>query len=290
MSAKQGLMKYNKEAELKLIAEFAHLLEFQVFHGVKADGPDGISLEEERGAGDMINLIEEKINRGHTDENPVLGARSNFNGRVQRGIYTKDETASPTVDQDSLFITCIVNAIKGRFKTTSDVRGAYLNAKMKDRVIMRISGPEVNIFFGLDPSLKEFVTVVRGKKVLYVQLDRALYGCVKSSILWICWYIDNNNISHVKLEVVQDIIGKIEAKFGKMTNKYGGEHGFLGMKISYKDDKVEISMKKHILKAIDMFMEDINREATLPAKAYLFDVREVAKDLKGPIDLKRIIG
>ncbi|CAJ1968635.1 unnamed protein product [Cylindrotheca closterium] len=140
---------------------------------------------------------------------------------------------------------------------------------MKDRVIMRISGPEVNIFFGLDPRLKEFVTVVKGKKVLYV---------------------DNDKISHVKLEVVQDIIGKIKAKFGKMTNKYGGEHEFLGMKISYKDDKVEISMKKHILKAIDMFMEDINREATLPAKAYLFDVREVAKDLKGPIDLKRIIG
>ncbi|CAJ1952618.1 unnamed protein product [Cylindrotheca closterium] len=80
MSAKQGIKKYDKEAELKLIAEFTQLLEFQVFHGVKADGPDGISLEEKRGAGDMINLIEEKINRGHTDENPVLRARSVFNG------------------------------------------------------------------------------------------------------------------------------------------------------------------------------------------------------------------
>ncbi|CAJ1933025.1 unnamed protein product [Cylindrotheca closterium] len=178
MSAKQGIKKYDKEAELKLIAEFAQLLEFQVFHGVKADGPDGISFEEKKGAGDMINLIEEKINRGHTDENPVLRARSVFNGRVQRGIYTKDETASPTVDQDSLFITCIVDAIEGRFKATSDVRGAYLNAKMKDRVIMRISGPEVDIFCDLDPSLREFVTVVKGKKVLYVQLDRALYGLI----------------------------------------------------------------------------------------------------------------
>ncbi|CAJ1959903.1 unnamed protein product [Cylindrotheca closterium] len=312
MSAKQGIKKYDKEAELKLIAEFAQLLEFQVFHGVKADGPDGISFEEKRGAGDMINLIEEKINRGHTDENPVLRARSVFNGRVQRGIYTKDETASPTVDQDSLFITCIVDAIEGRFKATSDVRGAYLNAKMKDRVIMRISGPEVDIFCDLDPSLREFVTVVKGKKVLYVQLDRALYGCVKSSMLWyelysetlmdmgfklnpydlcvancdidgkqctICWYVDDNKISHMKLEVVKDIIRKIEAKFGKMTNKFGEEHEFLGMKITYKDGKVEISMKKHIQKAIDMFMDDINREATLPAKTYLFDVREAAKDL-----------
>ncbi|CAJ1937210.1 unnamed protein product, partial [Cylindrotheca closterium] len=312
MSAKQGIKKYDKEAELKLIAEFAQLLGFQVFHGVKADGPDGISFEEKRGAGDMINFIEEKINRGHTDENPVLRARSVFNGRVQRGIYTKDKTASPTVDQDSLFITCIVGAIEGRFKATSNVRGAYLNAKMKDRVIMRILGPEVDIFCDLDPSLREFVTVVEGKKVLYVQLDRALYGCVKSSMLWyelysetlmdmgfklnpydlcvancdidgmqctICWYVDDNKISHMKLEVVKDIIGKIEAKFGKMTNKFGKEHEFLGMKITYKDGKVEISMKKHIQKAIDMFMDGINREATSPAKAYLFDVREAAKDL-----------
>ena len=45
----------------------------------------------------MINLIEEKINRGHTPENPVLKGRSCFNGKVQRGLYTKEQTASPTV-------------------------------------------------------------------------------------------------------------------------------------------------------------------------------------------------
>ena len=312
MSAKQGIKKYEKEAEMKLIAEFAQLLEYQVFHGVKAEGPDGISQEEKAGAGDMINLIEEKINRGHTEDNPVLRARSVFNGKVQRGLYTKDETASPTVDQDSLFVTCIVDAIEGRFKVTSDVRGAYLNAKMKDRVIMRISGPEVDFFCDLDPTLKEFVVTVKGKKVLYVQLDRALYGCVKSSVLWydlysstlidmgfklnpydlcvansdidgkqctICWYVDDNKISHVKLEVVQSIISKIEDKFGEMTKTYGEEHDFLGMNIKYVDGKVVISMKKHILKAMDSFLDDINREATSPAKTYLFEVREGADKL-----------
>ena len=45
----------------------------------------------------MINLIEEKTNRGHTPENPVIKGRSVFNGRVQRGLYTKEETASSTV-------------------------------------------------------------------------------------------------------------------------------------------------------------------------------------------------
>ncbi|KAL3934891.1 MAG: hypothetical protein SGBAC_009480 [Bacillariaceae sp.] len=72
MSAKQGIKKYSKEAEMKMIAEFAQILEYQVFHGMKSDGPDGITLGEKKGAGDMINLIEEKINRGHSEENPVL--------------------------------------------------------------------------------------------------------------------------------------------------------------------------------------------------------------------------
>ena len=36
----------------------------------------------------------------------------------------------------------------------------------------------------LDPSLAEFVTYENGVKVLYVQLDKALYGCVQSALLW----------------------------------------------------------------------------------------------------------
>jgi len=88
------------------------------------------------------------------------------------------------------------------------------------------------------------------KKVLYLQLLKALYGCVQSALLWynlflntlvqlgfklnpydlcvansqikgkqctIAWYVDDNKISHVDGTVVTEIIEKIEAKFGKMT-------------------------------------------------------------------------
>ena len=36
MSAKKGIQKYGREAELKLLAEFKQLLEYKTFHGVKA--------------------------------------------------------------------------------------------------------------------------------------------------------------------------------------------------------------------------------------------------------------
>ena len=46
------------------------------------------------------------------------------------------------------------------------------------------------------------------------------------------------------------------------------------MQIHLKKGKIKISMKKHILKAIDTFDEDITRNAATPATSYLFKVRE----------------
>ena len=53
-------------------------------------------------------------------------------------------------------------------------------------------------------------------------------------------------LTTIKL-VMKILIKKIETKFGKMTKIIGDEHDFLGMHIRYKNKKVEVSMKKHIL-------------------------------------------
>ena len=147
---------------------------------------------------------------------------------------------------------------------------------------------------------------------MYVQLDKALYGCVQSALLWyelysttlmdmgfelnpydlcvanamidgkqctICWYVDDNKISHMDMKVVEDVISKIESKFGKMTVTTGNEQDFLGMNIKYRKGKVTISMKKHILKAMELFSEEITKTAATPAKNYLFEVRDQSKKL-----------
>ena len=40
------------------------------------------------------------------------------------------------------------------------------------------------MFCEIDQTLASFVVYEKGKKVLYVQLDKALYGCVQSALLW----------------------------------------------------------------------------------------------------------
>lgn len=229
---------------------------------------------------------------------------------MQRGLYTKEETASPTVSTDGFFITSIIDAIEERKVAITDVKGAYLNANMKGEVLMKITGKEIDLFLEIDPSLAEFVVIENWKRVLYVQLDKALYGCVQSALLWyelysttlkdmgfvlnpydlcvanstingkqctIVWYVDDNKISHADPKVVDDIISKLESKFGKMSQTRGSQHDFLGMTMNYKDKKVKIGMKKHILKAINSFEDDITRDASTPATSYLFKTRDSPK-------------
>ena len=88
----------------------------------------------------MNNLIKEDINKENTPKNPVIKGRRVFNGRVQRGLYTKEETSAPTVSQDAFFLRSIIDAIEGREKAITNIRGSYLNVKMKDEVLMNITG------------------------------------------------------------------------------------------------------------------------------------------------------
>ena len=97
---KQRIKKYGRESELQLLAEFKQLMEYKKIYVRKAED---FTYERKKKATKMINLIEESISIGHTPDNPDIKGRSVFNGQVQRGLYTKEETASQTVSKDAFF-------------------------------------------------------------------------------------------------------------------------------------------------------------------------------------------
>ena len=197
---------------------------------------------------------------------------------------------------------------------TADVAGAYLHAKMDEFVIMKITNPHhIRIMCDIDPIYKEYITVENGKEVLYVQLLKALYGCIKSALLWymlftsvlkdmgfvlnpvdpcvankdingkqctICWYVDDNKVSHVEYDVVTEILESIEKKFGKMSITRGKKHSFIGMDIDILENKkLKILMKCHIEEAINNFNEEITRTAPTPARKDLFEIDEKSERL-----------
>ena len=179
---------------------------------------------------------------------------------------------------------------------------------MDDFVLVKLTGDEVDLLCSLNKSYNEFVTVEKGKKALYLQLVKALYGCIKSALLWyecfteclkgmgfelneydpcvankvingkqctIVWYVDDNKISHEDSTVVDEVITKIEERFGKMTVKRGKQHVFVGMDIDFiEKGKLKISMRNHLEEAIEVFGEDVTMGATTPATRSLFEVNE----------------
>ena len=59
-----------------------------------------------------------------------------------------------------------------------------LNADMDNLVVMRLVGEDVTLMCEVEHSFREHVVREGGKDVLYLRLDKALYGCVQSALLW----------------------------------------------------------------------------------------------------------
>jgi hypothetical protein len=178
-------------------------------------------------------------------------------------------------------MSILIDAKERRDVATADVAGAYLHAEMEDVTLLKMEGESVNIMCDVSPEYEKFVCYENGKKVLYLELLKALYGCVQSVLLWyelfsgtlkgmgfelnpydtciankttdkkqctIAWYVHDTKISHVDDNAVSHVIERIEDRFGEMTVTQGKEHVFLGMNINFNEDgTASIKMKVLVL-------------------------------------------
>jgi hypothetical protein len=307
MTARAGIRKHGQAAVAALMNEFAQLEDLTVYEIIDAAT---LTRAQRKAALRAINLIKEK-------RDGKIKGRTVADGRAQRGLYEKSQTASPTIATDALMLSIMIDAYEGRSVGTADVAGAYLKAFMDDFVVIKYTGESVDILCDMKPEYNKFVVVENGVKVLYARLIKALYGCVKSALLWydlfynhlkdmgfvlnpydscvancmidgkqctIAWYVDDTKISHVNPDVVTRIIEQIEGRFGKMTVTRGMEHVFLGMHIRYTGNGTAvISMKQYLKEALKECEMDITRTAANPARKNLFEV-----DPKSPLLLSLI--
>jgi len=125
MTAKAGLVKHGKSAEEALLKEFMQQRDLDVYEILD---PLSLTKEQRQAALRAINLLKEK-------RNGDLKGRTVADGRKQRPLYTKAETASPTVSTVALMLTIMIDAYERRDVATADVAGAYLKAKMDDFVL-----------------------------------------------------------------------------------------------------------------------------------------------------------
>ena len=313
MSANAGFKKYGEPAVAAMIKEFTQLSEGAVPGKpvVRPIDPTSLSFSEKKRALPAVNLIKEKWNGD-------LKGRTCADGSRQRRYLKQDESvASPTASLESLIVTLLIDAYEGRYVGTYDVPGAYLQASLSpkpgnERVLMRLVGNFVDIMCKVNPEHLKNVTIENGKKVLYMEVLQAIYGCIESALRWyelysetlskegfkinpydrcvanniingkqctVVWYVDDNKISHEEPKVVTEVIDLMKKHFGDLTITRGNKHRFLGMNITINQDKsIEIEMKDQLQEAIDMFTlhegSEVKEEVTSPARRHLREVDE----------------
>lgn len=96
----------------------------------------------------------------------------------------------------------------------------------------------------------------------------------------ICWYVDDNKISHAEQSVLEDILHKLKVHFGELTVTCGNTHTLLGMSITIRDDsKFEVDQVKHLHEAIEIFGEDASKKISSVASVNLYKIDKTSKQL-----------
>ena len=64
----------------------------------------------------------------------IIKVRGCANRRKQRMYMYKEDTRSPTVATEGLFLSCVIDAKEGRYVTTTDIPGGFMQTEMDDMV------------------------------------------------------------------------------------------------------------------------------------------------------------
>jgi hypothetical protein len=230
---------------------------------------------------------------------------------VQRKYIKKEEAASPTVMTESTMLGFAIAAHERRFVRTGDVPGAFVNTMTDEYVIMALRGEMAELLVKLEPKIyRKYVTRdAKGKPILYVRLLKALYGLLRSALLFyrklrgeleaygfevnpydpcvanmmtpsgkqmtVMWHVDDLLATcedDFELTKLFTYLGGIYGP--KLTMKKGNKQEYLGVDYELPGNgKVEASMFKFIDDLIEEFPEPITSKAATPAADHLFKIR-----------------
>lgn len=119
------------------------------------------------------------------DDGTIKG-RGCADGRKQRRFIDKDSASSPTISTEALFLIITIAVKEDRKVGTVDVPGAYLQTDLTDeKVVVKFEGKMVELLEMIDPKMyRKYLIVEKGKKVLYAELAKVLYGILRGALLF----------------------------------------------------------------------------------------------------------
>ena len=124
--------------------------------------------------------------------NGTVKGRMVYDGSKTRGWHDREDTASPTASYESIILTAMIDSFEDRDVMIADVPNAFIQALLPDndkageRVVLQITGVLVDLLVKIAPEVYgPFVVIDKnGKRTLYLQVLRALYGMLVAAMLW----------------------------------------------------------------------------------------------------------
>ena len=301
MSMKRGLRVFGEEGYTAVRKEMQQLHDRKVMQPIKRKD---LTPAQKREALGYLMFLKKK-------QNGTVKGRGCADGRKQRAYITKEESTSPTISTEAVFLTADVDAWEGQKVAVLDVPGAFMLVDMDETVHVQFEGEMVDKLLEIDEHLyASYVTEEKGKKVMYVELLKALYGTLRAAqLFWeklqtklvndwgftpnrydscvvnkevngkqltVAWHVDDLKVSHQDETALDEFIGMMEEEFGKetpLTIARGPVQEYLGMTLDFTEKgKVVVKMSDYIKNMLKDAPALMDGHATTPPVTHLFKV------------------
>ncbi len=184
-SFKAGLKKFGKIGEKAAMTELAQLHNYTTYHPIHVSS---LSPKEcWRALSFLMNIAKKRD--GHVCAHAFADGSKE---QLEPG-YKKEDGASPMVATNSILISATINAHEGCSIGTIDIPGAFLNAYNDKDTIMLQEGHLAKLMVQVDPQFycKYIIHDKKNQPLLYVKLTKAIYGLLKSALLFYQRFVDD---------------------------------------------------------------------------------------------------
>lgn len=175
MSVHEGIKQFGQGGVAAIKLELEQLHEREV---ISAKPANDLTPEQRKEALAYLMFLKRK-------RCGKIKGRGCADGRKQRPFVLREDAAAPTVATEAVFLTAVIDAYEGREVAIVDIPGAFMQVDMDTLVHMILTGPIVEILLDIDKEMyAPCVTLEKGRKVMYVELLKALYGTIRAARLF----------------------------------------------------------------------------------------------------------
>ena len=257
MSLRRGLKHFQHHGTVAVTKELQQLHDRQTFIPVH---PDNIP------SGYKDKILESHLFLEQKRDMSVKG-RLVAGGNTQRDYVDKCDVGASTVATESIMMTAIIEAKELRDVAMVDIPNAFVQTKVLGDIYMKLRGELADQLILMAPTTYKSYAITKknGQTVLYVRLNKALYGIMQAAILFykklsadlltagftinaydpcvenkvidgsqftIIWHVDDLKMSHRYPKVVSAMIECLRGKYA--TDEHGNQFGTMSVQCGAK--------------------------------------------------------